>query len=92
MAGERAARKAKKLLLPVARRLAVVTMPGAGVADSARHALRRLHLCLQGCGDRQSEAIADAIGYVVFCRRIESGREVSEVVLGWMGRRPVSDS
>lgn len=34
--GERAARKAKRILAPVARRITVVTMPGAGVKDAAQ--------------------------------------------------------
>jgi RecA-family ATPase len=34
--GERAAARAKRLLLPVAKRLAVVTMPGDGVKDAAQ--------------------------------------------------------
>ena len=34
--GERAAKKAKRLLPPVARRLVVVTMPGNGVKDAAQ--------------------------------------------------------
>jgi AAA domain len=34
--GERAAAKAKRIIAPVARRLAVVTMPGAGVKDAAQ--------------------------------------------------------
>jgi hypothetical protein len=34
--GERAATKAKRILLPVARRLAVIEMPGAGVKDAAQ--------------------------------------------------------
>lgn len=51
-------------------------------ADSARKALRRLELlCRQGCGDPQSEAIADAIGCVVYCRRGEDGRrEITNVL------------
>lgn len=40
-------------------------------ANSALLALRKMEvLCRQGCGDPQSEAISEAFGLVIFCRRL----------------------
>lgn len=53
--------------------------PGSGLtfhADSIEHAFRRYGLlCQQACGDRQTEAIADAFHLAVFVRRNRRTRQ-----------------
>lgn len=55
-------------------------------ANGARLALRKMELlCRQGCGDPQSEAIAEAFGLVIFCMRLPGERPAIADVLSVHG-------